>query len=488
MLNNTVFGNALPVSVISSATKAREKSIIKYGSDATFACHYTIELHPALEDLGARLLFPVPNAAQPLDYNLLAKPVIIGHIGGDSIRTALALSSAARALGRMALWFDMSAYDNTAGAKLIADLHLSNIKNGELAQKSSLFQTLYWEKGHAKKMRSLSQSVINRSISSAFVPLFIDFNKETPFIAAHSFAAHAALNAGMKYVINALPGNCPLGAHLCEGTVHTAQTPYSYLGYKMLRGMSNNPVLQSIPESELVYTGRYVDHLMIQHLDRDCEKRLQRAKNRSALRWLISFDEFSLNKELIKPVLIKLLELEKEKRATVLINYGKHYELWEQLKEEIAELRMWAIEFPCDNYLIVKNFCQELRTKKDIGGINAFGSQDEIMNTYTTDALLRGCDVLISRPSSISLYPVPKLLARRKHREEFWNAMHTGELGEATFECYSVVQILQMIDVLDRDRDLLELMNKCIQKNNTGSLYSGAYDVIRLAVEQNNLF
>lgn len=484
MLSNTVFGNTLSPSVIGSATKARERAIIKYGSDASFACHYTIDLHPALEELGARLLYPVPNAAEPLDYNLLAKPVIIGHVGGDSIRAALALSSAARALGRMALWFDMSAYDNTAGAKLIADMHAYNTKNGELAQKSSLFQNLYWEKSHAKKMRSLNQSVINNSVSSAFVPLFLDFNKETPFIAAHSFAAHAALNAGMKYIVNALPGNCPLGAHLCEGTVHTAQTPYSYLGYKMLRGMSNNPVLQSIPESELVYTGRYVDHLMIQHLERDCEKRLQRARSRAPLRWLLSFDDFSFNKELLKPVLSKLLELEKEGRTVLCVNYGSHAQLWEQLKEEVAELRRWAVEYPSDNYLVIKNFCQELRTKKDISGIHAFGSSDEIMNTYTTDALLRGCDVLISRPSSVSLYPVPKLLARRKHREEFWNAMHAGELGEATFECYSVAQILQMIDVLERDRDLLELMNKCIQKNNTGSLYSGAYDVIRLAVEQ----
>lgn len=484
MLSNTVFGNALPPSVITQATKARESAIIKYGSDTTFACHYTIDLHPVLEELGTRLLFPVPNAVEPLDYNLLAKPVIIGHIGGESIRTALALASAARALGRMALWFDMSAYDETAAARLVADMQAKKDKNGELAQKSAFFQSVFWERGHAKKMRSLTQSVINNSVCAAFIPLFLDFDKETPFIAAHAFAAHAALNAGMKYIVNALPGNCPFGSHLCEGTIHAAQTPYSYLGYKMLRGMSNNPVLQSIPESELVYTGRYVDHLMIQHLERDCEKRLQRAKTRAALRWLISFDDFTLNKDLLKPVLIKLLDLEKEGKAILFINIGKHTELWEQLKTDIAELRMWAIEYFPNDYAFVKNFCQELRTKKDISGIHVFGTTDDILTTYTTNSLLRGCDVLIARPSSISLYPVPKLLARRKHREEFWNAMHAEELGESTFECYSVVQIVQMIDVLERDRDVLELMNKCIQKNSTSSLYSGAYDVVRMAIEQ----
>lgn len=481
----SVFENEIPSSVINSAIKAKQKAIIKFGATKSFLCHYTVDQHPVLEEFGARLL--VPNYTEdPLNYGQIAKPVIIGHIGGTSIRQSLALCSAARALGRMALWFDMGEYPETTCANFVLDKNEKEKKNGSLSQRSTIFRSLYWDKIYTKKRRSLKQNLIDKSICNIFSQLFIDFTKETPFIATHAFAAHSAVQAEMKYIVNALPGNCPYGTHLSEGTIHTAQTANSYLGYKMLRGMSSHSKIKSIPESELVYTGHYIDHLMLQHLERDCEKRMQRANGRSALRWLLSFDELSYNKDFLKPILARLLELEKEHKAVLIINIGNNIELWEALKNELPELRMWAIEYTYDDYTSVKNFSQDLRAKKDISGIHVFSAKDKILSTFTTDSMIRGSDILLTRPCDLSLYPIPKLLVRRHNREEFWNGLHAAELGDATFECYSTTQIVQMIDVLDQDRDILTLMCKCIQKNKDGGIYAGAYEVVRLAIEQNN--
>ena len=43
-------------------------------------------------------------------------------------------------------------------------------------------------------------------------------------------AAQAALHAGMKYVVNAIPDNWQMALHLAEGSIHTVQTHYAYQG------------------------------------------------------------------------------------------------------------------------------------------------------------------------------------------------------------------------------------------------------------------
>ena len=41
-----------------------------------------------------------------------------------------------------------------------------------------------------------------------------------------------------------------MALHLSEGAIHAVQTPFAYLGYKMLNGMAKKP-LKGIPESDI---------------------------------------------------------------------------------------------------------------------------------------------------------------------------------------------------------------------------------------------
>ena len=61
-----------------------------------------------------------------------------------------------------------------------------------------------------------------------------DFPKDIPYIATHVWPSQGAIHAGLTHVVNAIPDNWPMGLHLSEGAIHTVQTPFAYLGYKML--------------------------------------------------------------------------------------------------------------------------------------------------------------------------------------------------------------------------------------------------------------
>ena len=62
--------------------------------------------------------------------------------------------------------------------------------------------------------------------------VFQDIDKNTPYVATHAWTAQAAVHAGMKAVVNAIPDNYPMALHLAEGALHTVQTPSSFMGYK----------------------------------------------------------------------------------------------------------------------------------------------------------------------------------------------------------------------------------------------------------------
>lgn len=44
---------------------------------------------------------------------------------------------------------------------------------------------------------------------------------------------------------------------IAEGSIHTVQTPSSYLGYKTLKGMDGKKILNPIPSGELFEVGDF---------------------------------------------------------------------------------------------------------------------------------------------------------------------------------------------------------------------------------------
>ena len=76
------------------------------------------------------------------------------------------------------------------------------------------------------------------------------------------------VHAGMKYVVNAIPDNWPMALHLSEGSVHTIQCHNSYMGYRILNGMNKDKVNKPMPSDSLVYTGHYIDHELVQGIER----------------------------------------------------------------------------------------------------------------------------------------------------------------------------------------------------------------------------
>ena len=133
-------------------------------------------------------------------------------------------------------------------------------------------------------------------------------------IGTHVWPAQAAVHAGMKYVVNAIPDNWPMALHLSEGSVHTIQCHNSYMGYRILNGMNKDKVNKPMPSDSLVYTGHYIDHELVQGIEADCAARIKRKEMWGPMRFLLTIGGAGAQKEIFAAIIKFLLRILRRSR------------------------------------------------------------------------------------------------------------------------------------------------------------------------------
>ena len=114
-------------------------------------------------------------------------------------------------------------------------------------------------------------------------------------------------------------------------------------------------------------------------------------------------------------------------------------------------------------------------------GLHVLLSNNTFHGVYATNYLMRVVDVMITKPSELAFYPVPKIFNERVGAHEAWGAIRSAELGDGTIETRSIPRTLQAIDLLTEEQDLMELFCDSIVKNKSIGVYDGAYKCVELA-------
>ena len=135
-----------------------------------------------------------------------------------------------------------------------------------------------------------------------------------------------------------------------------------------------------------------------------------------------------------------------------------------------------------DDYAGAQAFAENAM-QGSVEGVHAFYDADIFAAVYITNLLMRCSDVLITKPSELAYYPIPKLMIRRVGGHEAWGAIRTAELGDGTYECRTLPEIGAMLDLMTNDGEVLTAMCEAIVTAKKAGIYDGAYNVIKLAVE-----
>ena len=474
--SKVIFGNEIAEKDYKKAVRSKEKFLKKYGDDSGADYKFRAEDNPVIgEPLGVKNL--VLTDGEPLVFPENA--LIVGNIrmGYGHYRISMAIASAAHALGYVPYWLDLNSYKETTATKIISGQNDLYSMGSRLSQKFGLFNKLVWEPLNSEGFRKLTYNSSDQKNAELMAPLLKSLPKDVPYVGTHVWPAQAAIHAGLTHVVNAIPDNWPMALHLSEGAIHTVQTNSSYIGYRMLRGMDPKRQLKQMPEGSLYEVGRYIDDEFVRNLQADNEARLTRAKNGAPRRFLLTIGGAGAQQELFEAILAHMLPLVKAKKAALLINCGDHRSALDNLLSKVAGLKETAVIHDND-YASLKD---AILVGEGLEGVQMYLNEEIFSAVYITNLLLRQTDFVITKPSELAFYPVPKVMIHRVGGHEAWGAIASAELGDGTYEIDDTEETLAMLDYMTESDDLLRFMVEKINEANKAGAYNGAYEVVKLA-------
>lgn len=483
--SKVIFGNSMTKRVIKKASKSKEKYIKRFGNDEERNYPLIIKKNQFIGDsLGVKnILISKEKVGEGFD---LEKGIIVGNIrmGFGHYRISMAIASAANALGYIPYWMDLNSYKETTGGKVINAQNELYSLGSRLSGKSRLFNHFVWEPMNYEGFRKISYNATDQKNAELMAAVFKNVPKELPIVATHVWPAQGAIHGGMKYVVNAIPDNWPMALHLAEGSLHTVQTNSAYMGYRILNGMNNKEVLNPMGAEDIKYTGHYIDHEIVVNIEKDCALRCNRAETGKPLRFLLTIGGAGAQREIFSAIIKELIPKIKEKKAVLYVNVGDYKNVWEELIKDIPELKNIATEH-FNNWSNTVKFTEDA-LNGEVEGIHGFYHENIFEAVYATNLLMRSADILVTKPSELAFYPVPKLFIKRVGGHEQWGAIHSAEIGDGTLECIDIPHTIQMINLFLEDSSLLKNMCNCIIQNKEQGIYDGAYKVVELAMKMKN--
>jgi hypothetical protein len=160
------------------------------------------------------------------------------------------------------------------------------------------------------------------------------------------------------------------------------------------------------------------------------------------------------------------------------VNLGDHTNNWEWLQRALAEHKdLIQTHFSWES---TRELTNSIRTSP-ASGLHVMLFDNTSHAVYATNYLMRVVDVMITKPSELAFYPVPKIFNERVGGHEAWGAIRAAELGDATVETRSIPETLQAIDLLTDADDLMAMYCDRIVRNKQAGIYDGAYNCVALA-------
>ena len=491
----SVFGNAISSSQTQKAKKWQNKFVKQFNYDPDEKYTLSLQENPYLGPIfGLKNILRGEHGEKIVKENAVICSTI--RMGFGHYRIAMAGVSCARAMGFQPYWMDLLAIPGIT-TDIINWCNTNYSRYSRLSQSSGLFNKFIWESlttGDPSlpglnailndwivtwPWRFLKTNVKDYEMSELFKNLHQALPSDIPVLTAHMWNCMGAVAGGMTNVVDMMFDNWPMAFQMTEGAKHGVQSPSGYYGFRTMRGFDDqNRVLKPMPSDALFFTGHHVDHEIVENIEVDCAARIRRMNNKEPRRFLLTMGGAGAQRELFKAIIEYCIPLIKKEKISLFVNLGDHKENWEWLQTELAQQRdLLQTHFTWDETAALGETIRSGSAK----GLHVFLFDNTYHAVYATNYLMRMVDVMITKPSELAFYPVPKIFNERVGGHEMWGAIRGAELGDGTVEARGIPQTLQAIDLLTNYDDLLTMFCDCIVKNKSIGVYDGAYKCVELA-------
>jgi len=308
------------------------------------------------------------------------------------------------------------------------------------------------------------------------IPILKGIPKDSPIIATHCFVAMAAVAAGFTNVINLVIDNHAQWFVLCPKCLNLVQGPSNY--HSFLR--------MGVPPKLVALAGHWIPKDLVDNIPEDCQRRITRAVNHKPLRILAPVGGAGAQKTYVCAFIKALTPMLKDGTVQILLNAGDHTHMIEAFEKTLAECDLPFNRI--DTIDGVREFQSKLTESPDNEpekSVTLFAFPNYFPAVATTDIVSRVSDVLVAKPSELAFYPVPKINVRRVGDHEAYSAIRSSECGDGTFECRTVGDAMEYIELMTSENgELLTMINEKIIANNTIGIYDGCKNAVKIALDR----
>jgi hypothetical protein len=490
-----VYGNAITERQTRDVDKWKAMLASKFNYDPNEKYDISVKDHPYGADILGLKDIVRDGSGKPLEKE---NGVIVSTIrmGFGHYRIAMAGVSAARAMGFQPYWLDLLSVPGIT-TDVINWCNTNYSKYSRISQRYPWFDKYVWESLTTGEpslpglntlfnnvietwpWRFLKTEVKDYKMSELFKNLYEALPSDMPILTSHMWNCMGAVAGGMTNVVDMMFDNWPMAFQLTEGAKHAVQSPSGYYGFRVMRGFDESgKTMKPVPSDALFFTGHHVDHELVENIEIDCAARIKRMESKEPRRFMVTMGGAGAQRELFKAIIEHCLALVKQEKIALFINLGDHKNNWEWLQGELSQHKeLINTHFTWED---TKLFTDSIRDTS-VSGLHIFLHDNTFHAVYATNYLMRVVDVMITKPSELAFYPIPKIFNARVGGHEMWGAIRGAEIGDSTVETRTIPQTLQAIDLMTEENDLLSMFCDCIIKNKKIGIYDGAYKSVELA-------
>jgi len=402
------------------------------------------------------------------------KGLVVGSVrmGYGHHRMALSVYSHSLAQGKPTFLHDLLAVESKE-SEAIADIDHGYSYFSRLA--SDLGGVVEWMWGQIMAQGNISSLDLSVQLADLYKNLMRDISRDNPVITTYPLNGQIAVANGFKKVIHLICDNFPQHFLLVPGAINLVQTPSAYKKF----------ISMGVPSDSIAYAGHWVSHDLVKNAIPDSQVRIKRVQDKKKKRFLIPIGGAGAQKGFVSDLLkLSTADLVREK-ISFFINTGDHTKVFSALEEVLAQLKI-----PFESILTweeMKSFLQKFpldeEDKSKLPPIVLFNFPTHTEAFSATDILMRVSDVLVTKPSELAFFPIPKLFIRRVGDHEAASVLRSQELGEGTSECREPEIAYDWIKKFQSEPDHLLKMNENIIRASDEDVYGGSRKAVQLALE-----
>jgi len=294
------------------------------------------------------------------------------------------------------------------------------------------------------------------------------FPKDVPVISTHPIVGNMAVACGFTNVINLIFDNFPQYFVLVPGALNLVQSP-SYFDKLLDMGCQ---------AKNLRLAGHWVSSDLCLNAIADSKSRIERSERNMPRRFLIAVGGAGAQGAFLAGLLSGIADLLRNKRIRIYLNCGDHTHIADAVLAKLKSLDLEWDEVTTNEGTVAlceREALQTLQEPPDWKAVTVFRFDSHFAAFRCTDLVIRVADVLVTKPSELAFFPVPKLHIRRVGAHEAHSAVRAQEIGDGSVECREVPHAVQKLNqLIEPQSALFRLMNESIIKAAEQKVYEGS--------------